>query len=308
MQNLSQEELNAFNIKNVKIIRKERPMALEHHKKIIPINVDRNVSPKEYVDHAKNDMLVVSSLFFTFQGEGPFTGHPAVFLRLAGCNIGEKSDCDFCDTQFALKDGQTWGIRELSKKLEDTAQGKASLLVVTGGEPLLQEKTLSYLIQYLQTKGTVFKEFQIETNGSYLKDDSFLFRDTGEHLKNVHVVISPKSSAALGKYPKAKDTWYRTQGKPKTYLKYVLSSDPESRYHQVPSDVLNYARDTGTPVYVSGMAHYLKSYPAGRISSIWHSDEIDFEQTGKNYRHTAQYALAHGLIVSYQQHLFGAVE
>lgn len=282
-----------------------------HHKHIIPINVDRNVSPSEFKDYAEKDELMVSSAFFTFQGEGPFTGHSSVFLRLAGCNIGKKEDCQFCDTQFSLDDAKNWNIKDLATHLEVLADGKATLLVITGGEPLLQEETLSKLIDHLQNDGKVFTVFQIETNGAYLKHDSFtrVFEGDKFYLKNVHVVVSPKASSALGKYPKARETWYRSGSNGfQTYLKYVISSDPVSLFYRVPDAVLVEAKRTDTPLYVSGMAHYLKSYPIGRISSIWHSEEIDFVQTGMNYRHTAQYALQHGLIVSFQQHLFGAVE
>ncbi|MDI1351528.1 MAG: hypothetical protein PSV35_01985 [bacterium] len=38
---------------------------------------------KSYFKGAKSDELLVTSRFFTLQGEGPFRGHPAYFIRLA---------------------------------------------------------------------------------------------------------------------------------------------------------------------------------------------------------------------------------
>ena len=67
---------------------------------MIPINVDRNVSVRDYDDYDAAGLLRMTSLFYTFQGEGPFAGFPAVFVRLAGCNIGAKQDCKWCDTAF----------------------------------------------------------------------------------------------------------------------------------------------------------------------------------------------------------------
>ena len=44
-------------------------------------------------------MLQLSEIFYTIQGEGTWTGTPAVFVRLAGCNLA----CDFCDTDYSTK-------------------------------------------------------------------------------------------------------------------------------------------------------------------------------------------------------------
>ena len=44
-------------------------------------------------------MLQLAEIFYSLQGEGTWTGMPAVFVRLAGCNLS----CAFCDTDYALK-------------------------------------------------------------------------------------------------------------------------------------------------------------------------------------------------------------
>ena len=41
-------------------------------------------------------LLAVHSIFYTIQGEGPFAGETAVFVRLAGCNL----QCPLCDTDY----------------------------------------------------------------------------------------------------------------------------------------------------------------------------------------------------------------
>lgn len=65
---------------------------------------------KAFFKEAKPDELFITSRFFTLQGEGPFRGHPAYFIRLAKCNLA----CSFCDTYF---DAGEW--RSFNSLLEE---------------------------------------------------------------------------------------------------------------------------------------------------------------------------------------------
>lgn len=94
----------------------------------------------------------VNEIFYSLQGEGFFTGTPAVFLRLSGCN----RCCAFCDTDF--KGGTAMTADEISAAC---AAYPARHLVITGGEPLLQLD--SALLRSLKAYGFFV---QIETNGS----------------------------------------------------------------------------------------------------------------------------------------------
>ena len=53
-------------------------------------------NPKRKPLGGDGSSLEVQELFPTIQGEGPLAGHPAVFIRLGGCNLA----CAFCDTEF----------------------------------------------------------------------------------------------------------------------------------------------------------------------------------------------------------------
>lgn len=88
-------------------------------------------NPIEPSTHREDGVLEVHSIFPTLQGEGPFAGVPALFIRLAGCNLR----CTFCDTEFLER--ATWGLRELIYRVLDSL-GPARLVVLTGGEPLRQ--------------------------------------------------------------------------------------------------------------------------------------------------------------------------
>ena len=96
--------------------------------------------------------MKVNELFYSLQGEGHFTGTPAVFVRLSGCNL----QCDFCDTRH------TTG-REMSEEeiVAEVSRHPARHVVVTGGEPALQ-LTPSF-IGRLHDAG---RFVQIETNGT----------------------------------------------------------------------------------------------------------------------------------------------
>jgi len=76
--------------------------------------------------------LRVSELFLSLQGEGPSAGTPAHFLRLQGCDVG----CSWCDTKYSwvASGGREVDLDDLWEQARALAE--ASLLVVTGGEPL----------------------------------------------------------------------------------------------------------------------------------------------------------------------------
>ncbi len=93
----------------------------------------------------------VKEAFLTLQGEGVQAGSRAVFLRFAGCNLwsGREVDrataqCNFCDTDFVGTDGVGGGKFVQANALAEHVellwgdQSERRLVVVTGGEPMLQ--------------------------------------------------------------------------------------------------------------------------------------------------------------------------
>lgn len=94
----------------------------------------------------------VNEIFYSLQGEGFFTGTPAVFLRMSGCN----RSCPFCDTDFRASSPMTG--HEIMERVQAFP---ARHIVFTGGEPLLQLDR--ELLNALKSAGFFV---QIETNGS----------------------------------------------------------------------------------------------------------------------------------------------
>ena len=141
-------------------------------------------------------MYSIKEIYKTIQGEGAFSGRPAVFCRFAGCNLwtGREEDrsnaiCQFCDTDFIGTDGENGGkytAEQLADQLdrvwrqscEDTEN---KFVVFTGGEPLLQLNEA--LIEAVKAIGFYIA---VETNG------------TCDAPKGIDwVCMSPKAGAKL---------------------------------------------------------------------------------------------------------------
>jgi organic radical activating enzyme len=120
-----------------------------------------NIQPIEKQNLDQSGNLSVHSVFYTIQGEGPFTGRPAVFLRLAGCNL----QCPSCDTNYTIgRESMTLHEIEVAvaHACRDTIKPSVKpLVVITGGEPFRQN--IAKLVRSLGSKGY---HVQIETNGT----------------------------------------------------------------------------------------------------------------------------------------------
>ena len=109
--------------------------------------------------------LAVSEVFGpTWQGEGPSTGRRCGFVRLGRCNL----DCSWCDTPY------TWDWERFDPKVELTERPVTAVLaqletmgvdmvVITGGEPLLQQARLVPLLEATNARGW---RVEVETNGT----------------------------------------------------------------------------------------------------------------------------------------------
>ena len=111
------------------------------------------------------NIMQVNEIFKSIQGEGPNFGKPAIFLRTAQCNL----KCTWCDTKYTWD----WENYDFSKEVNEMTIGeiKESILglginhlVITGGEPLLQQDDLADLLSFLKPDFYV----EIETNCTIL--------------------------------------------------------------------------------------------------------------------------------------------
>jgi len=123
----------------------------------------------------------VNEIFYSIQGEGYGTGQSSVFIRMAGCNL----KCDFCDTDHSVKEELT--TEEVYERIRWFT---SSHLVITGGEPLLQQKALLDIMPLLRRDNW---QISIETNGTIELDPQL-----GEYIH--WITMSPKSDTIALKH------------------------------------------------------------------------------------------------------------
>ena len=100
--------------------------------------------------------MKVSEVFRSIQGEGKRQGRPCTFIRFAGCNLR----CSWCDTPHARTGGTEMDEEEIASRVRELG---GTYLCITGGEPLLQGRSLLSLLMSLHAEGYLI---DIETNGT----------------------------------------------------------------------------------------------------------------------------------------------
>lgn len=226
--------------------------------------------PTKSVATKSGAMLLIHSLFYTIQGEGPYAGMPAVFLRLAGCNL----QCPGCDTEYT-EGARDMDVGDICEAIECAWPNmlRSPLVVITGGEPFRQNLTV--LARTLVAMGW---RVQIETNGTMPPSDGL--------PDSVTIVCSPKTGRINSYLRDRVDAW-----------KYVTTD-----YDIAPSDGLpiialghsnrgGLARPTNeAPVYLQPM------------------DEQDDELNAANTKAVVESCMRHGHRLCLQMHKIVGVE
>ena len=234
--------------------------------------VKENQQKPERVDKA-NFAISVHSIWPTIQGEGPFVGYPAVFLRLAGCNL----QCPFCDTDYT-KGRWMEQVLDLVKDVEAVMSlHKRKLVVITGGEPFRQPLALDYFIRRLLDRDPSYL-VQIETNGVLCPEAVKLVNQLHWGHPRLSIVCSPKTAKVT------------IPGHRVAAWKYVLEREACSGVDGLPTSVLGNGIEVARPpksakrVYVQPM------------------DEQDDERNAVNLEHAIWTCSTFGYILCVQLH------
>ena len=286
-----------------------------------------SITGKKYFKDAPEGSLFVTSMFFTLQGEGPYAGLPALFIRLTKCNL----DCSFCDTFF--DDGDWLTFDQIDEKIAETvrayweskgqpvpawahnkiagAEYPGIVLVMTGGEPLLQGNISDFMSQRLKN----FRAIQVESNGI----------PNTEVPAGVTLVCSPKCMEKNGtavKYYSPSDTILSRAD----CLKFVMSADTDSPYNSVPQWAHDWKVRTGKDIYCSPMNMY-NTFPqkikllraekgtitlaerstVDEVISFWEPGLLDLAANQKNHEYTARYCMDYGFKLNLQMHLYASI-
>jgi 7-carboxy-7-deazaguanine synthase len=228
-----------------------------------------------------NGKLLVHSIFATFQGEMPYGGYAAVFLRLGGCNRGAKAEsCKFCDTAFELHDSRLLTIRQTYDEIVAATKKGTSLLVVTGGEPLMQQDSLNGLFELLEQDGIYS---QIETNGD------FSISEKNKFVLDSYIVCSPKAWDGIQKPFKSLSLKMRDI----TAYRFLIDST-QIEYQSVPevilSNIIIVGERHGRPLFLSPITVYKPDSSKEERNKGWGGTAINVHKTIKNYQHAVKIA------------------
>lgn len=230
--------------------------------------MDVNAQPPEKMHYTSGGDLEIVNIWKTIQGEGPFAGTPAIFIRLAGCNI----QCPACDTNYT-EGRRTLTVENIIRQIDHVRDNdRIPLIVISGGEPFRQN--IRPLCSALQPRFVI----QIETNGIFCPVDFAQWRNL------VTVVCSPKGPSIHKElYPHI------------TALKYVLQEG------QIASDglpITTLGRSVGV-ARPDWMKYHLNRTPEIFVQPL---DEQDEARNKKNLEATLAVCFSKGYRLCLQTH------
>ena len=193
------------------------------------------------------EIIKVNEIFNSIQGEGTFSGTPCIFLRLSTCNL----KCSWCDTKYTWdwqnydikKEIKEISIEKIVEKLHEFSN--LSHLVITGGEPLLQQDKLALLLIMLKDKkdkNNKYQSFQIEieTNGTIIPNNDLVKlvdqwnvspKTSNSHNQRYGIDLERYYDISIPFYKELKNSYFKFVVDSKEDVKVRIERD-ESRYFE----------------------------------------------------------------------------
>ena len=189
--------------------------------------------------------MKINEIFYSLQGEGHWTGTPAVFIRFSGCNL----HCDFCDTEH--NSGQELSVDEI---ISEASKYPTLHIIFTGGEPTLQ--LTRSLVDRLHQLG---KYLHIETNGTLPLPD-------GLDKTIDWITVSPKDAPVKIQRIDELKVIFHGAGQNMASFDTLPVTHADCRYLQ-PCDVNN--PDSNARI-IADTIDYIKQHPKWRLSLQTH--------------------------------------
>lgn len=240
--------------------------------------------------------LQVSAIWHTIQGEGPYAGMPAIFVRLSGCTLR----CWWCDTEWD-DEAPVEHPRDAIQRIVDLLirHPQTHLIVVTGGEPLRQAAVYGLYWGLAQwqaaNRGLII---QFETSGSVWHSDFDAFYWWDPTSSERRRTRNPAPLAMLVCSPKTPKVHKEVAGRCWHY-KYVIQHDAIDAVDGLPN------RSTQSREYTKETILYRPVPQEGQTIWVSPCDEDETrgaEHTKKNYAAVGEIATRFGYRVSLQQH------
>tara|TARA_R110002050_G_scaffold199334_3_gene334177 strand:- start:352 stop:1080 length:729 start_codon:yes stop_codon:yes gene_type:complete len=177
--------------------------------------------------------IAISEVFYSIQGEGKTVGIPSVFVRLGGCNLmcggmGTQFDGELHnDAEWRCDTVEVW-MKAQSKEVKDVlpedcieAIKNGAHIILTGGEPMMQQTQLEEFIKYVKFDLNVDSFFEVETNGTIIPSEYL--------LKNINLFnCSPKlRNSGNDKSITYKPEVIKELNKQEAIFKFVVSSEKD---------------------------------------------------------------------------------
>ena len=224
--------------------------------------------------------LAISEVFYSIQGEGKTAGFPAVFVRLGGCNLmcggmgtqftGElMNGATFrCDTLEVWMNAQAKAVEEILDDECVEAINDGANVIITGGEPTMQQDAVVDFIQYIREfiNPEVFVE--IETNGTILPNDA-LFREVDQWN------VSPKlSNSGNSRNQTYQPEVIKAVSRMNAMFKFVVTT--ESEWEEIRVDYLPIVQREQVWLMPSGEDKNLLSESAPAVAEICKRERLKY--------------------------------
>ena len=235
-----------------------------------------NEQPIEKYVKRQDGKLDVHSIFHTIQGEGPLSGTPAIFIRLAGCNL----QCPLCDTDYTL-DRKSLSVNDILFNVINLHE-PSYLVVISGGEPFRQD--IGELIDTLWSHNY---GVQIETNGTLPPSDLYSCR--------YNTTTAPELGPMIVCSPKTGKIHLRIEGNTCAF-KYIIA-DGKVDKDGLPSSVLGHSARPARPLLGSLVPIYIQPEDSGNAKQ----NKLNMQQAVKS-------CMEHGYTLQVQLHKIVGIE